>query len=649
MKLKFNLYYLMVLIICFSCSKDENLNVRQEEEVTNPDEIVNTEPCDFTLNNVSPNTKLTINCVLDLKGETINLPTGVELVSDKGQIINGTLNFEANGKIDGELLNSSLTIEGNTTLINETFVFRPSRWKNILQGDTTYDKALSNTKNFEDLLFFISSIGGKTFSIDDFNAFFEVSTVTSTTSDQNFRPTKEAINLPSNLHLKMSDKTFLQMYPANPENGNGTLVAVRDVDNVKISGGHLIGDGLTREYVGDNIGEAGSRLFSIHASRNIEVDNVTFEYGSGGGITIFSLGFPFNPDYIPTDGVIIRNSTFRNLRRMSTSVTDGKNIKIIGNTYINTGQPQRSGDDGGNVGYAINIETFRRRDDDGNLLEFQRVNNVEVRDNVEDNSRIGFLLVLGSSDVIAENNKVETRMAFNFSSGVSFRNNTFVGTPDRDQSFAIFGAGEDSEFTFDNEIKDNSIEGKYGTGISLSTQKCKVYQNSIKNVAVGIQMSASNTIDIYENNIKASNNGIFSNSTTINSINIFNNTIESDSFHMKFTQVNQTPESANFKIDVKENNFVNQASSVSVSNTKGFNFNENQLFGGLSLKNVVNTTITANNITPENSNGVLLQGDITNLTVTENKITKPTVTRFECINDESTSLSNTTISNNSCN
>ncbi len=640
--------YVLIFLTCFSCSKDEVIDVGQGEEVVTPDEPVSTKPCDFDLKNISPNTKITINCVLDLKGETINLPSGIELAFDKGQIINGTLNFEANGKIDGELLNSSITISGDVSLIKETFIFKPSQWKNIVQGAIDYNVALDNTKNFEELLFFISSLGGKTFEVDEFDAFFEISTVTSTTSDQNFRPSKEAINLPSNFHLKMTDKTFLRVFTAPDDRRNGTLLATRDVDNVKISGGNLIGDVLTRKYVGDNEGDIGSRLLMVVASRGIEVDQVFFEHGSAGGVDIHSLGFPFNPDYIPSENILVKNCTFQNIRRMSTIITDGNNIKVIGNTYINTGQPIGNDPVGGNVGYAINIETFRRRDDNGNLLEYQRVTNVEVKDNIEKNSRVGFLLVLGSSNVIAENNTVETRMAFNFSNGIRFSGNQFNGKPNEDQNFAIFGAGEQSEFTFDNEINDNTINGNYGTGISLLTQKCKIYGNTIKNVASGIQLIRSETLDVYDNNISVSNIGVFANSTHLNSVNIHNNTITSERFYVKFTNVNSDTAHSNFKLNMNNNMFVNTG-KVEFINTSGITFNENNVLGGISLKNSLATKIIDNRITPENNHGVLLQGTLSNVMVKDNIITKPTSNQFECLRNEATAQSETTITNNSCN
>jgi len=63
----------------------------------------------------------TIDCLFNPKGKNVTLPAGVILAFDKGDIINGTLNFAEGGKIAGELLNSKLKIEGNAELINPEF------------------------------------------------------------------------------------------------------------------------------------------------------------------------------------------------------------------------------------------------------------------------------------------------------------------------------------------------------------------------------------------------------------------------------------------------------------------------------------------------------------------------------------------------
>ncbi len=644
---------LLFSLLFFNCGDDNNDIVNNEDDdITNDDangddEIVNISSCDFNLSSITSGETIGIDCLLDLDGETIALPSNVTFTYEKGDIINGTLNFIGDSKIDGRLLNSSLNVNGDISLIDKTFTFIPSRWTNIIEGVATYEKALSNTKTFENLMFSIRAMGGEIFEIDKFDAYFEVSTVTSTTSDQNFRPTKEAVNLPSNFHLKMTNNTFLRMFTTASGGPNATLMAVRDVDNVKISGGNFIGDRLTRNYDGENSGEIGSRLFSIHASRLIEVDNVNFEYGSGGGITIFSLGFPFNTDYIPTDGVLIKNSTFKNIRRMSTSVTDGKNIIIEGNTYINTGQPIAS-DDGGNVGYAVNLETFRRRDENGDLLEFQRLSDVTIKDNQEINSKIGFLLVLGSSNVTVENNTAETRMAINFSNGVSIFKNNFKGTAEEKQNFAIFAAGENSEFTFDNEIYDNTISGNYGTGISVLSQKCKIYDNSIDNSEVGIQLISSSEIEIRKNSIKANNIGILSNLTFIDKVDIIDNTIEGKNAHVKFTQVNKDIEHVDFRVNLNKNKFTSEA-GFTLSGVNGINVNENEIVGGVTIKDASNINVVSNSISPINSDGIWLDGTHTNVEVSKNTIYEPTgADRFECISNDSTTPNGILISDNSC-
>ncbi len=658
--MKVSVYSLIILlaILFANCNDVED---RREDVVKDDDEkeIVNKEApkpvekinCDFNLTMLKVGEEKNIDCIIDLKGNTINLANNVILsYANGGDIINGSINFSGDkSKIDGRLLNSTLSINGEVSLLDDVFVFNPSRWGNIVEGKVNYEVALENTKEFEQLMFRISDIGGKTFEVDQFDAFFEIATVTSTTSDQNFRTTKEAINLPSNFHLKMSSNTYIRMFNSITDATNGSLMAVRDVDNVKISGGNLIGDALERKYKSDSPGEEGALLFSIHASRNIEVDNVHFEYGSAGGITIFSLGFPFNTDYNPTDGVVIKNSTFENLRRMSTSVTDGKNIKIIGNRYVNTGQPVVEGDNGGNVGYAINLETFRRRDENGELLEFQRLNGVEIRDNVEENSRIGFLLVLGSSDVIAENNTAETRMSFNFSNGVRVLNNKFIGRKLAKEKFAIFGAGESSEFTFNNEISGNRITGNYGTGISLLTQKCKVFENIIKNSEVGIQLITSKEVEISDNTLDVNNIGILSNLTFIDKVSIIENTIESKGFYLKLTSVNQEVAHNNFQIDLERNQFVNDA-SITISNVNGLNLNNNEIEGGINLSTTSSVNITSNIIKPNESNGISISGSYSNTSILDNKIFEPTgADRFECINNTLEVSAGITILNNVCN
>ena len=73
-------------------------------------------PCDYTLDGIESNSTLEIACRMDLGGQTITVPSGVTFVFAGGEIINGTLNFSAQGTIDGNLLNKDLNIEGDVRL-----------------------------------------------------------------------------------------------------------------------------------------------------------------------------------------------------------------------------------------------------------------------------------------------------------------------------------------------------------------------------------------------------------------------------------------------------------------------------------------------------------------------------------------------------
>jgi len=67
------------------------------------------------------------------------------------------------------------------------------------------------------------------------------------------------------------------------------------------------------------------------------------------------------------------------------------------------------------------------------------------------------------------------------------------------------------------------------------------------------------------------------------------------------------------------------------------------------LINTSNTDIISNTIKPQNSNGILLDGSQSNIMIQNNSIFEPTgASRFECINNESTTPSGITNINNSC-
>ena len=655
---KFPYYLLIVFTLTLLSCSNESIEDLTSEEVETPDPDADTDtdtdvdpdlstsPCDFSLEGLASNSSVTIDCVMDLEGKTITLPANVNLDFDGGSIINGTLVF-AGGTIDGRLLNSELTIEGSTRLKDPIFKFTPSRWHNIKQGQTTSDIALQNTANLEDLMFFTKSLGATTFEIGTFDAYFETTKVTSTTTNQNFYASIEAINVPGDFHLKMGSGTVLRQYPAEGGVENGTILAVRDVANVRISGGTLMGDRDLRTYSANDVGLEGTHLLHIHSGRNITVDGVNFENGSKGAIHIHSLGFAFNPDYNPTTGVDIINSTFKNIRRMGMAITDGRDVLVENNKFINIGQPSNASD-GGEVGYAINVEAVRRRDAAGNLVEYERAFDIMIRGNEETNSRVGFVSVHVGQQVTVEDNNVGTRVVYSLTNGTKILNNRFNASSS-DEEFAIFAAGGLSETVYDNEVANNTITG-YGLGIATNTQDTYVHGNTISNCNMGIQITKTMNSRFVNNTIDVANNGISGVSTFADNVEFSNNNITAQGFHVKLSLINQKPEESGYRITFRGNSFLNEK-QVNFYQTNGINFTENEVVGGIEIGDASNITVSANTkIEPNSSDGIRIYGSHDAITISDNNILEPTGgTRFNCINNSSSTPSAITLSNNSCN
>lgn len=641
-------FLLIFIIIFISCSKDDDNVTESNPEEPNVSIITATETCLYSDLAIEANSTVEINCLLDLEGKTIEVPEGVTFEFDGGDIFNGTLNFTAGGKIAGEILNSNLTVSGDVQLINEIFNFYPSRWGNIIEGEVTSEIALLNNTNLEGLFEFTKSLRASTFQIDKFNAYFEVTIVTSTTSDQNFYPSLEAINVPSDFNLMMTDNTNLRIFPGGTLNTNGGgILGIRDAENITISGGNLYGDRDERFYTADEDGEQGTHLLRIHSGRNITIDNIHFENGSGGSMAISSFGFPFNSDYNPTDGITISNCEFLNSRRMAIALTDGKNVSIINNSFMNTGQVSTNST-GGEVGYAINVEPFRIRDDNGDIIEYQKVTNALIKGNTETNSRGGFLTLTIGQDLIVEENTIDTRMVWSFVSGTKVRNNTFNASGSwASESWAFFAAGS-GETVFDNEFSGNQISG-YSIGMVIGSVDADIYENTITNVTGGIQISDAIGATVHDNIVESAGDGLRFANTTAENVKITGNTFTTSGFMARVTNTNNTEEEEGFTILIDNNDFFGYG-AVSLFLTNGILFSNNTVQGGIQISDTSNSLIDKNIITPNEANGISLSNENKSITISNNSISEPTgADRFECLNNESTMLGEITLINNTCN
>lgn len=646
------LYYLILIqISCFfSC---ENESIAQDLDQGNDEDInadlpenTATDLCEFTLTDITVNETKVIDCIIDLNGEIITLPDNVTLEFDRGDIINGTIIFGLNSKIAGQLLNSSLNIEGDVKLINPTFKFHSSRW-DIVQGETTSDIAFDNKNNLEKLFFFIKSIGGNVFQINELDAFFEITRITPPRTV--FRTWDEAINIPSDFTVEMTDNTHLRTFTAQSGIENGAIFVFNEAENATIKGGNIYGDRDKRIYSSQDVGLEGTHLIHIVASKNVTVDNVNFIDGSKGAITIYSKGFTFNDNYIPTQNATIKNCTFKNIRRMGIALTDGQEVLIEGNTFIDSGQASTNSD-GGEVGYAINVEPYRTRDPITNeLIEYQKVQNAYIKNNTEINSRVGFVTITIGQNIIVEDNIIDTRVVSSFTNNSKIINNKFNSIDNNLDDWAIFVAGT-GETVFDNEIAGNEISG-YSVGIIVGSNDAYIHDNNIYNVNSGLQLTKPRNARIQNNTINAINRGINATNTFIENSEISTNeiTTENGGFHFYFVNVNQDNETTNYQVLVTDNKFYNNSNKVTISISNGITFKDNVIKGGLEMGNSNDIIISNNKIEPHESDGIRLFGTNSNIIIENNMIREPTGADIhECIDNNSDNTSSITLNNNSC-
>jgi hypothetical protein len=651
----------LALVATFlSCNKEEvfvDPAVNTPVDTTTPTDSTNTDgttppedtadpvadtttPCDFTLSNVQSGDTIVLDCVLDLQGQTVNLPPNVTIVYEGGDIINGTLNFADNSVISGELLNNTLTLSGSTPQMKDpTFEFDPQRW-GIVEGVTTSDIALNNRNILESIMLQAKDLGVNTFKIDKLDAYFEVSKVTSTTSNQNYYPSVEAINVPSDFNLIMTDNTKLRVQP-NAQN-DYVLLAIRNASNVRVEGGNLFGD-RDKHDDSQTTGNSG-HVIMIHGGDNVDIDGVTMKNGTGDGIDINSLNFTFQSNYIPSNNIRITNCVFDNNRRNNMSITDGFNILVDGNTFLNAGADNPNSL-GVRPGWAIDVEAVRGKEN-GQYIYYEKAYDITISNNIEKGSKYGaFIVAIGEKTTIS-NNTTEKGIAIGDASDVKIIGNT-ISRPTSTSGTGIVTGHPDSLTTFNNVVSGNTISG-YNTGIAVYQRDTEIFDNVISDFAIGILPKTSKNINIYGNKLSSNRSGsygIFANVTSLDNYNIYDNDItDVDRESINFVMVNTGADSANYVINVKNNLLHNNKVTFERSNGINFTGNDSEY---VSLVSVDRVSVSNNVIHSSSNHGVEIQSGCSNLTVANNNITVP-ATR-QCVYQSSTDGVNINISGNTCN
>ncbi|WP_430813457.1 hypothetical protein [Carboxylicivirga sp. RSCT41] len=568
MKYVINLF--LALILIFSACTGESINPDTEVPVdpTEPEAPVDKEtstPCDYDFNSTSANDTLIIECSHDLNGQKIMLPENVIIDYKGGEIINGELNFKQAGIIDGRLLNHQLGVTGSVKLNSSTYTFDKNKW-GIVEGIVSDEIALDNKNLFQRAINDVKRLGAINFNIDQLDAYFLV------TSDRNLvLPFETSIHLPSNFNLKMADNANLRVQPNKYVRYN--LLEIRGQSNVTITGGKLHGDRDKHDYtpIYDTNGRLRTthewgHLINISSGVDITISDVIMQNAAGDGLNIHSMKYAFDPEYIGSNNVLVTGCTFDSNRRNNMSITDGYNIIVENNSFLNAGVDTQYSE-GTSPKCGIDVEAYRTRDDNGNLIEYQIAKDITIRNNIEKGSMASAFTIAIGQDITIENNTTENTIGFSLANGVRIINN--VINAQADDVALKGGKPQNSETIFNNEISGNTVNSG-NLGISIYNQDIDVYDNIIKNCKTGIMINDIIGSNIYGNKISSdvtNSYGIFTHIASADKVQIYENDINTTFKPIAFVNVNIEQGTEANQITLSNNEL--NGGEVSISNSNG--------------------------------------------------------------------------------
>lgn len=664
--------FALVLFTIVSCSTDSDLlgdyileegGLILEEGVPNPEpgpepdpepdsEPDPSLPCQFDLNEMASAGTVVIDCILDLDGDSLNLSPNVDVTFEGGQVINGTLNFTG-GTIDGRLLNHTLQTTGEVSLKDPSFKFDPEKWT-IVQGGTDDDTAFANRLEIIRLMHMVKKMGGNTLALDEFDAYFNV-TVNTHPTNPNFYYTKESIRIPSDFNLAMSDRTHLRVQP------NGfkryALVSVREANNVNISGGTLHGDREEHDYTQlDDRGKLTShewgQAMAIHGSKNVTLTGVTMKDGSGDGLSVSSLGFTFNDDYIGAENITVRDCTFDSARRNNLSITDVTNMLVENSTFLRSGI-DKPNSKGTNPRFQIDIEPEREYNEDtGEYIHRQIVDGLTVRNNVERESGRGGFLIAQGQNIIIEGNDMQAAITNRYGINTTIRNNTSRYTPGYNNS-AITAGNASTRFASNNKVYGNTIIG-YVHGMNVAGENNEIYDNEFIDCKNGIFISSSaSDSSIHHNTITSdepSSTGMFFHTSTVDNVEFSENQIDVVKNPLIITATNNSGSAlleSSFRF--VGNEFYSRTNAlIKLDRAHGVEFTDNQMNVGIQLANTSNMTFNQNTIMTNGSPGIDLTQDNSAIEIKDNGITVNS--QDECIKiGTGTNPNEVSSNNNICN
>ncbi|WP_418603867.1 right-handed parallel beta-helix repeat-containing protein [Hwangdonia sp.] len=402
---------------------------------------------------------------------------------------------------------------------DNVFVLNPERW-GIVEGNVSNEVAKENTQILNFIIKRVAEFGITTLQIDEMDAFFEVNSRVNNPKIKS----ESAILIPSNFELRMSDNVFMRVQP----NGAHTysLLMVFEGENIKINGGNLIGDRWVHDYSpevdlygNEWVAHDWGHIIQISGGKNVEIDNVNISAATGDGIVVHESVIRTDSNSVISENVTIKNCTIDEIRRNALSFLDGDGILLENCDITNTGQGPENpkgvyNSSGAYPKYGISFEAYRGRDANNNLIEYQRIENVEIRNNRFTGNYGGDINLYTCSNVNIHDNYFDSMIANIASHDITIKDNIMEARLDDDGNYYQFGILFKSKFdplgkemNYNYTITGNQIKN-YVNAMVLGGENYTVYNNTLTDFKAGI------TFYKYLNGAQLYNNTLTSNIST---------------------------------------------------------------------------------------------------------------------------------------
>jgi len=467
--------------------------------------------------------------------------------SDNVTVKNSTFN------ITEDITNSTnITFTNNNSSNNSGTLLKytDTEWTfNIVHGVVSDEVAITNVENMNLAFTYAVDNGYDGVELDSFDAYFGIGAV-------NFGNLIhiEAIQVPSNFHVKMSSNTYLRVQPTDQI--AYAVLSARSVDNVLISGGNLIGDKYEHTYVtGTQVDthEFGFGVYFVGVT-NSTIDNVYVDHMTGDCFAVHSTGArnsdgTQDPAKDYSENIIVKNCTFKGARRNNISPIDIEGL-IIEDCIIEGAGEGGSYDatvegrswKGVSPRSNIDIEATRSTDEDGNAYYSQRATDIIIRRNTFTNAFGNDISLFTCDNVEIYDNTFDGSIETIFAADtIEIHDNVFTASTYEDGHIragisivSYISPTTSQEYVKNFEVYNNTING-YLIGIIVGGDNQTIYNNTCNDfINTGIEIKSGNNLTLYDNTLassETSSKGYYqSNPFTVIGLSLTSETVTADEY-----------------------------------------------------------------------------------------------------------------------